>query len=110
MSKNTPKSFPGSSASTMFCGAPIGCAGFTVPIGMVSLPVKDPEATGGAEIGYGPRGSGPGGMLGEDGADGDFERRSRRPPALRAVAGVESRVEPKQTMLHRRLIEEPEAA
>jgi hypothetical protein len=48
-------------------------------------------------------------MLGEDGADGDFERGSRRPPALGAVAGVESRVESKQAMLHRRLIEEPEA-
>ena len=50
-----------------------------------------------AEIAYGPRDAGPGGMLGKDGAHGDFEAAPRRPPVLRAVAGVQRRVEAQET-------------
>ena len=46
-----------------------------------------------AEIAYGPHDARPGGMLGQDGAHGDFEAAPCRPPTLGAVAGVERRVE-----------------
>ena len=50
-----------------------------------------------AEIVYGPLGAGPGGMLGQDGAHGDFEAAPGRPPVLGAVAGVQRHIEAQET-------------
>jgi hypothetical protein len=50
---------------------------------------------------HGPGGVRPGGMLREDGADGDLERRPARPPALRTEPALEGEIEPEQPRLDR---------
>jgi hypothetical protein len=54
-----------------------------------------------AQRGDRPCRSRPGGVLREDRADGDLERRAGRPPVLRAVMGEQAPVEPEQARLDR---------
>src|SRR5262245_56911923 len=68
------------------------------------------EAASRVEIADGASGAGPGGMLGEHGAHGHLERAPCRPPALRAIARVQGRVEPEQSLLHRRIARTSEAS
>ena len=70
---------------------PSGARGTDEPAdrrGRLGGPAPWLEPAGRAKIGDGPCGAGPGGMLGEHGADGDLEGAPCRPPALRAVALV----------------------
>ena len=57
------------------------------------------QAAAGSERRDRPGGVDPGGVLGEDRANGDLVRRAARPPALRAVAPAERLVEAQKTGL-----------